>query len=155
VTIRIPSLVLVVALVCVGCGTTKPAERPTVNDAGNTTAGAAATQPLELRRTGGVAGFDDRLTVAPDGTATLVTRAGLRRSCPLPTDLLARVRSVAWAALPAAPEPAGRSDVMRFVVDVGGRTTALDADVPPPGQAAAVDTAAALFAAVGDCPLAP
>lgn len=114
----------------------------------------APAQRLELRRVGGVAGFDDLLTVRPDGAATLVTRAG-RRSCPLPLDLLARSGSVDWGALPGSPEPAGRSDVMRFLVTAGGRTTVLDADVPPPGQVTAVDTAAALFAALENCPLAP
>lgn len=126
-----------------------------MNDAGNTAGPAATTQPLEVRRTGGIAGFDDRLTVTPDGAATLETRAGLRRSCQLPAGLLARTRAIAWGALPGSPEPTGRSDVMHFLVEAGGRVTVLDADVPPPAQAAAVDAAAALFAAVEGCPLAP
>lgn len=150
-----PPLVLLVVLVSVGCGNAKPPEHPTTDDARSTAAGTVTVQPLQLRRTGGIAGFDDRLTVAADGTATLVTRAGLRRSCPLPPDLLARTRSMAWHALPGSPEPTGRSDIMRFLVEVGGRVTVLDADVPPPAQAVAVETAAALFAAAGDCPLAP
>lgn len=74
---------------------------------------------------------------------------------PLPPALLARARSVPWAMLSDASAPAGRSDAMRFLVTAGGRTTTLDADVPPPDQAAAVDLAAALFTAVGDCPPAP
>lgn len=150
---RVSALGLLVLLVCVGCGNTKPAERSTM-DSRSTADQGATGQPLELRRTGGIAGFDDRLTVASDGTATLVTRAG-RRSCPLPLDLLTRARSVDWASLPGTSEPAGRSDVMRFLVTAGGRTTTLDADVPPPGQAQAVATAAALFAAVESCPSSP
>ncbi|MGI8682476.1 MAG: hypothetical protein ACR2JO_10200 [Mycobacteriales bacterium] len=152
---RVPSLVLLLVLVCAGCGNAPPAERATMDDSARNAAKPATAQPLVLRRVGGIAGFDDRLTIAPDGVATLATRDGRRRSCPLPPDLLARTRSVAWAAVPGAREPAGRSDVMRFLVEVGSRVTALDADVPPPGQAVAVDIAAALFAAVGDCPLDP
>lgn len=154
VSTRVSALVLLVALLCVGCGNAAPAERRRMDGAASTADKGATAQSLELRRTGGIAGFDDRLTVASDGIATLVGRAG-RRSCPLPLDLLARTRSVDWATLPGTPEPAGRSDVMRFLVTAGGRTTVLDADVPAPGQAAAVDIAAALFAAVGDCPLDP
>lgn len=152
---RTRCLILLVALVCFGCGNPKLAERSTTDDARSTAARPATAQPLQLRRTGGIAGFDDSLTVAPDGTAALTTRAGLRRSCQLPPELLARARAVAWAALPGTAEPAGRSDVMRFVVEVGGHVTVLDADAPSPAQAVAVDTAAALFAAVENCPPAP
>ena len=154
---RIVSLLFAVLVVGLGAGcggqTSIKEHQPVSGGPSSAASGpAASAHAFELRRTGGIAGFDDRLTLASDGTATLSSRDGSIRRCALSPDLLAKARSIAWDALPSAPEPTGRSDLMRYVVRAGGRTTVLDADVPPPGQAAAVDTAAALFAAASNCP---
>lgn len=114
-----------------------------------------ASLPLDLHRLGGIAGFDDRLVIDPDGLATLTTRGGGRQACQVPGPLLNRVRSIRWDALPQAPLPSGRSDVLRYLVAAGGRTTMLDGDLPPIGQVEAVDTVAALFAAISACRPAP
>ncbi len=143
------------ALLAAGCGGASTVDQPVTDQSTGTGTGSPMTQPLEIRRTGGIAGFDDRLTVAPDGSAALVTRGLARRSCQLPAPLLERAGAIPWGTLPNAPEPTERSDAMRFVVTAGERTATLDADVPPPGQEHAVETAAALFAAVESCPPAP
>ncbi len=155
-SVRIAS-VLVAAIVAVlgaGCGQAGIGQhQPVTRDPSSAASSlASSAQPVELHRKGGIAGFDDRLTIASDGTVTLSARDGSTRRCRLSPDLLARTRAIGWATLPPTAEPTGRSDVMRYVVRAGGRTTVLDADAPPPGQAAAVDTAAALFAAAADCP---
>lgn len=136
------ALQLAVALVLARCGRARDVDEPAASGSTRTGTRAPMTQQLEIRRTGGVAGFDDKLTIAPDGAAALTTRGGRRRSCQLPAPLLDRARSIRWDALPSAPQPTGRSDVMRFVVTSGGGTTTLDADVPPAEQAAAVQVAA-------------
>ena len=143
---------VLLGLLAAGCGGTPNVDQPAANRPTGTGTRSPMTQPLEIRRTGGIAGFDDQLTVGPGGSAALSTRGGQRRSCQLPAALVDRARSIRWDALPAAPQPSGRSDAMRYVVTAGGRTTTLDADVPPAEQADAVDTAAALFAAVSACP---
>lgn len=127
----------VVAVWCAACG-------------GSTGGAASSTeQPtLEIRRTGGIAGFDDRLVIAADGTAQLSTKDGRRTRCRLGSDLQARVDGVDWAALRSAPPPRGRSDVMTYVVRTARHRAVLDADLPGPAQHDAVDIAAALFAAV-------
>lgn len=116
------------------------------------TAGPAAGPGLEIRRSGGLAGFDDILTVAPDGTAQLVTKDGRRLHCRLGGEPLRRLVAVDWAAVPVAPPAPGRSDAMTFLVQAGTRRVALDADTPPAGQRPAVDAVAAAFSAVAGCP---
>lgn len=149
-------MLLVIGLLTAGCGSANDVGGGTggPRPAGSTVA-TPGTQPLEIHRTGGIAGFDDRLVIVANGTAALTTRGGRRQSCRLPAPLVDRVRGIRWDALPTATPPSGRSDVLLYVVTEGGRSTTLDGDVPPAGQAAAVDTVAELFAALSACPPAP
>lgn len=145
-------LLLAVGLLTGGCGRGPATDEPGAGGSPGTATPSPVTLPLDIHRLGGIAGFDDRLVIAPDGLATLTSRGGLRQACRVPAPLLDRVRSIRWDALPQAPLPSGRSDVLRYLVAAGGRTTMLDADVPPIGQVEAVDTVAALFSAISACP---
>lgn len=75
----------------------------------------------------------------------------------LPLDIhrVGDIAGFGWDALPQAPLPSDRSDVLRYLVTAAGRTTMLDADVPPVGQVEGVNTVAALFATVSARPPAP
>lgn len=87
---------------------------------------------VTLRRTGGVAGFNDVVTVEPDGTATLTSRGQDAFTCRVKPTVLARVASAA-AAVQEAPESTSKSatgkpwstspqvDRMQFFLTVGGR----------------------------------
>ena len=78
------------------------------------TGGDGPTYPVVLVRTGGLAGYADRLSVASTGTVTGATRAGVV-SCTLPqatADILA-------AAPAPTPPPRAGSDVIGVVVRRG------------------------------------
>lgn len=103
---------------------------------------------LELRRSGGFAGFDDRLTVAADGTVALTRRGGATVRCVLEPALRERVAAVPWAQVrPAAPAP-GSADRFTYVVRVAGHEATLaERDDLDATQTAALETAAALISA--------
>jgi hypothetical protein len=77
---------------------------------------------VTLRRTGGVAGFKDVLTVEPDGTATLTSRGHDAFTCRVKPAVLARVASAA-AAVQRTPESSSQS---------GSPTKTWPPSTPPP-----------------------
>jgi len=95
--VALAALSLVAALATAACGqdSTEPTTPPT--SAGSTTAGPGGTaSEVRLARVGGVAGFQDVLVVAPDGSVTGTTRAGAV-DCTVPA---ATVQVLATAAPP-------------------------------------------------------
>jgi hypothetical protein len=132
---RLAMTAVVVAALCAACG------------GGGAAAGRGDATTLVLRRTGGIAGFDDTLTISPDGMAELTTRDGRRTRCRLGPEQRSRVAGVQWRDLRPASRGPRHSDAMTFVVHSGGHRVVLDADLPADAHQPAVDTIAALFAA--------
>jgi hypothetical protein len=125
--IAVSALVLAVA----GCGdesggSSSPSGTPT---AGSSTSQPAPTSsapapafPLTVSRTGGFAGFDDKLVIEADGSATL-TRRKVATRCTVDPALLATITTSAtkvdWSALPVKPPTVEHPDDM--VVSVSAR----------------------------------
>lgn len=74
------------------------------------------TSPITYRRTGGFAGFNDKLVIQPDGTATLTNRQGNSFQCHLDQGALAQL-SVATNAISATSTPTGKPTPKKPVPD--------------------------------------
>jgi hypothetical protein len=104
---------------------------PKTHPPGTRAPGAQTLFPLTITRTGGIAGFQDRLVVAGDGLVT-VSRAGQRpRRCrltrPALTRLAASAARVPWSTLPAeSREPSFPDDMVTSVQSRAGGPVALD-----------------------------
>jgi hypothetical protein len=137
--------VVAVTAALAGCGAAATGSSGT---APATVASTPSRRPwLEYSRTGGIAGFDDRVTVTVDGAVTASTKgAGVRRYQLSPTEnaRLHRLAGAAGAAGPAARASTGpgRSDALVVRLSIDGRTVAV-----PDGQAP--DGVTALLAELG------
>ena len=134
-----PLALLAGAVLLTACGSTDPgpARAPsstgaTSPDPGGSTTGTDAF-PVVVTRVGGIAGFDDRVSVEADGRATVTTERGPGEDCRVTTPTLDRIAEAA-AALPTTPSvrPSTRrvSDEMTTAVQ-----TALTAGPVPLGDA--------------------
>ncbi|MFQ6171859.1 hypothetical protein ACK8HX_09655 [Oryzobacter sp. R7] len=126
-----PGLGAVLTLVLLGLGACgSGATAPSGSSAGTTVGSAAPsatpTEPsgrpatVVLTRTGGLAGFSDRLDIAPDGTVTGTTRSG-EVSCRIDADLAAAL--VSGPAPTVAP--AAGTDRMAVTLQRLGTTATL------------------------------
>jgi hypothetical protein len=128
------SIALVVVLA--GCGTqqydpnaqgrtTSPSAEPTSTP---TAGDSPMSMPLQLRRTGGIAGFNDNLTVKEDGTATLVSRGKRPLTCKVEPatfeKLTQALQSVDTSSIPAAKPTRTPpiADEIYLTLIVGGET---------------------------------
>lgn len=76
--------------------------------------------PIVLTRTGGIAAFDDRLTITSDGSVTGRTRSG-DVSCRLTAATTNELAAALRGATNAPPPPTSRSDLMSITVSFGGK----------------------------------
>ncbi|MEQ4205081.1 hypothetical protein ABN028_28020 [Actinopolymorpha sp. B17G11] len=101
--------VLVVALAA--CGTeqgTSPDAQPTATTSPTESGPAMSPSTLVLHRTGGIAGFNDKLTVEPDGTVTLTSRGKEPMTCTVNPKTKQRLDAAAQQAS-ESPAPRARS----------------------------------------------
>ena len=139
------TLALAAAVATSACGQqSSPTASPTGTRPGTTAAPGGTASETDLRRTGGVAGFDDRLSVAADGAVTGSTRTA-SVDCAVPNET---VQTLATAPAPTVA-PAAGTDRMTVtlrrdggVVDLGeaqgsdplsttARTLLDDVQLPP------------------------
>ena len=86
--------------------------------------------PLIVTRTGGFAGFDDKVVIGTDGVATVSSRGKETVRCKLDPSLLATVTAAAqqvdWAALPVVKPTVRHPDDMIVAVTANGKTARLE-----------------------------
>lgn len=127
----------VAGLVLTGCGsesgtagtpqtTTPPPTLPTVTQ--STPVGTGL--PLTVSRTGGFAGFDDHVQIAPDGVATVSKRGKDTIRCKLDPSLLTTITTAAqqvdWASLGVAKPATKHPDDMIVAVSANGKTARIE-----------------------------
>jgi hypothetical protein len=127
----------VAGLVLTGCGdesggasgttsTTPTPSAPSVTQ--STPVGAGL--PLTVTRTGGFAGFDDRVVIGPDGVATVTSRGKETVRCKLDRSLLTTISTAAqqvdWAALQSTKPSTKHPDDMIVAVTANGKTARLE-----------------------------
>ena len=105
---------------------TVPTSVPTVTQ--STPVGAGL--PLTVSRTGGFAGFDDKVLINADGVATVSSRGKATIRCKLDPTLLATITAAAqqvdWASLVATKPTVKHPDDMILAVSANGKTARLE-----------------------------
>lgn len=129
-TAGLAALALVATTVVAGCGdetgSSSPSSTPTTGLSATPTPAPTPVQafPLTVSRTGGFAGFDDKLVIQADGSATLTRRAQASTTCRVDQTLLASIAASAtkvdWSALPGKPPKVEHPDDMVVAVSAGG-----------------------------------
>ena len=145
-TIRYAALAAAAGLILAGCGdetnsgsgpTTPPASTPATSTPAPSTPTSAPTStrtadalPLTVTRTGGFAGFDDRVVLGADGIASVSSRGQSPVRCKLDTGLfntiIAAVEQVDWAAVGTTKPTIKHPDDMIIAVSAGGGLTWLE-----------------------------
>src|SRR5690348_8559437 len=101
---------------------------PTASVTQSTPVGAGL--PLTVSRTGGFAGFDDRVQISPDGVATVSGRGKETIRCKLDPSLLATITAAAqqvdWAGLVATKPTTKHPDDMILAVTANGKTARIE-----------------------------
>jgi hypothetical protein len=86
--------------------------------------------PLVVTRTGGFAGFDDKVVIGTDGVATVSSRGKETVRCKLDQSLLATITAAAqqvdWAGLPVVKPTVRYPDDMIVAVTANGKTARLE-----------------------------
>jgi hypothetical protein len=124
----------VAGLVLTGCGDeggssgTPVSSTPTPTVTQSTPVGAGL--PLIVTRTGGFAGFDDKVVIDTDGVATVSSRGKETVRCKLDRSLLATITAAAeqvdWASLPMVKPSTRHPDDMIVAVTANGKTARLE-----------------------------
>lgn len=133
VTRIVPRCALVGGMIALGLATaTGCVEGDGTSGTAGGTAVSATTRPapsatdgrgiVTITRTGGIIGYDDRVSVAPSGAVT-ATRKGVAVSCSVPVTVAYLLATGAASAAPA-PTRSG-SDVIHVTISSDGRTTPL------------------------------
>lgn len=144
-SIRYAVLVAAVGLVLTGCGDEGTGGSPTTTTAGTPssttpsttpTTAPAGSMPLTVTRTGGFAGFDDRVVVGADGIASVSTRGQGSVRCKLDASLLSTivgaVGQVDWAGVgTTTPTVRHPDDLIIAVSAAGGLSRIEDPKVKP------------------------
>ncbi|MFI6832760.1 hypothetical protein ACIBG5_36995 [Kribbella sp. NPDC050241] len=130
----------VAGLVLVGCGAesgdgaggtpsappTLPSSTPTVTQ--STPVGTAL--PITVSRTGGFAGFDDKVVIGADGVATVTSRGKATVRCKLDATLLTTIQTAAqqvdWASLTPTKPSTRHPDDMILAVTANGKTARIE-----------------------------
>jgi hypothetical protein len=119
-----------IILCCAGAGClgvkTPPVSRP-----------AAPAVFLDYYRTGGVAGFDDRLVVFDNGAAVVATKAGSREIVLNSSEMNTVSDLFSAARFPMLqnnyPAPRGGADLVHYSVSYHGKTVTTEDSAIPPG----------------------
>jgi hypothetical protein len=139
-------MMCLVGLVGTSCATTSTPPGDVPSEGVAASGSGAALPAITLRRTGGIAGVSDTVTVDPGGAWTATDKAGRRRTGRLTADQIAQVRALAVDPRLAAearrsPGPSRCQDAFQYAVTAGATTvTYVDcpSDERPPAAEALV-----------------
>ena len=140
-------IIFVAALAIAGCAGSTMTDGPS----GSTPLGSGGpssngpTGPMTVTRTGGIAGVNDVLEIAADGTAQLTRKTGAASTCTPSPSALEALRAIDLAAVGAAPPKAPIADGFNYTV-VSGTETASAGDGEEGIRGAFVAAAAAVLA---------
>jgi hypothetical protein len=130
--LRYAVLAAAAALVLTGCGdesTPDAGSSPTPPSTGSPTT-VSPSLPLTVTRTGGFAGFDDRVVVGVDGIASVSQRGKDPVRCKLDAGLLTTitdaVKQIDWVAVGTAKPTVQHPDDMIIAVSAGGGLARLE-----------------------------
>jgi hypothetical protein len=123
-TIRYAALVAIAGLALTGCG------NDSTSGAGGSPTPPQQAWPLTVTRSGGFAGFSDRVVVSADGTTSVTKRGGTPSRCRLDTSLLTSiteaVKAIDWASVSVTKPTVKHPDDMIIAVAAGGGLARLE-----------------------------
>jgi hypothetical protein len=136
------SAAVIAGLLTVGvmaCGTEQSpgakVETPSASPSTTASTDQQLTSPITYVRSGGFAGFNDKLVIQPDGAATLSTRQGKKYSCRVDKGALAQL-SVATNSISSTSTPTGKPkpktpipDALYYSLTINGQTYSTRYDV--------------------------
>ncbi|WBQ06897.1 hypothetical protein [Kribbella sp. CA-293567] len=138
-SIRFAVLVATAGLVVTGCGDeSDPGAGSTPSVPGPSTPVVSLSSPtpggsglpLTVSRTGGFAGFDDRIVVGTDGVASVTSRGGKASRCKLETGFLGSLteaaKQVDWVSVGVTKPTVRHPDDMIVAVSANGGLTRLE-----------------------------
>ncbi|WP_406832028.1 hypothetical protein ABEG17_04160 [Pedococcus sp. KACC 23699] len=127
----VPALSLVAltaALLTGGCGS--PADSATSSTASSSTTGTSSF-PITIERSGGIAGFADKVVVAKDGSATVTTKSGTGTCTVTPGILTALARTAAAGVTRSTTAASPGADAMVVTLTTPDGTFGLvEGDLP-------------------------
>jgi hypothetical protein len=132
---RYATVAVIAGFVLTGCGSegggTEPGTGSTPTQAPSSTPTPAGTAlPLTVSRTGGFAGFNDHVQIAPDGVATVTQRGKGTLRCRLDATLLTELKTAAgqvdWAGLTATKPTTRHADDLIIAVTANGKTARIE-----------------------------
>ena len=87
---------------------------------GPSPAGSGTASDMIVTRTGGIAGFNDTIQIAADGTAQVTSKAGETRGCQPDPAALDRLRAIDLSAVGSAPPKQPIADGFNYSVSSSG-----------------------------------
>ena len=127
----------IAGLVLTGCGAEAgndaggtPSSLPSSTPTGSQSTPAGTALPITVSRTGGFAGFDDRVVIGTDGVATVTSRGKQTVRCKLDATLLTTIQTAAqqvdWASLTPTKPSTRHPDDMILAVTANGKTARIE-----------------------------
>ena len=120
---------MVAAVSLASCGGSAVTESPASPSAAASPTGSDMTSEMVVTRTGGIAGFNDTVHIAPDGTAQVTSKTGEAHGCQPDPAALDRLRAIDLVAVGSGPPKQPIADGFTYsVTSAGGSASAGDGD---------------------------
>ena len=127
-SIRVIGL-LVAAVSLASCGGSTVTESPAGPSTPASPAGSETASEMVVTRTGGIAGFNDTIHIAADGTAQVTSKTGAAHSCQPDPAALDRLLAIDLVAVGSGPPKQPIADGFTYsVTSAGGSASAGDGD---------------------------
>jgi hypothetical protein len=113
-----------------GAGSSPSPSTPATSTPTLSTPGGGEALPITVTRTGGFAGFDDKVVIDTDGVTTVSQRGKQKAKCKLDaaffTSLTDAVKQVDWAAIGSTKPSIRHPDDMIIAISAGGGLARLE-----------------------------
>lgn len=114
---------LAAVLLLAACGSSSSSGSPASGTGSSSDTTPVLNGPLTVTRSGGVAGFQDRVIITADGQATVTSRGGPAAQCRVEATLMRSISRAAaavdWASLPPPSTQPKHPDDLVVVVSSG------------------------------------
>jgi hypothetical protein len=125
-----PRWVFVAVAAIAGCGGGLGTQPPDSPGASGSSEGSLGTgdppAPITVTRSGGIAGVNDVVEIAPDGSARVARRNGEVVACTPSADAIARLRAIDLRAMGSRPPKHTIADAFSYTVTTGGSSVSVE-----------------------------
>jgi hypothetical protein len=125
-----PRWVLLAVAAIAGCGGGLGSQPPDPSGAPSSSEGSLGPgdppAPMTVARSGGIAGVNDVVEIAPDGSARVTRRNGEVAACTPSADAVARLRAIDLRAIGSGPPKHTIADAFSYTVTTAGSTVSVE-----------------------------